>query len=169
MYIKRNIHNEIINHIKRKEYSIITGARQCGKTSLIKAIYRELQNENKIVAYITLEDQDILAAINKHPEEVFTYVLRPAKPTENKTADKERVYLFIDEIQYAEDPSNFLKYLFDVYAENLKIIATGSSAFYIDKKFTDSLAGRKRIFELQTLSFIEWLQFTNAGHLIPES
>jgi predicted AAA+ superfamily ATPase len=76
--------------------------------------------------------------------------------------------LFIDEIQYAKDPSNFLKYLYDIYAENLKIIATGSSAFYIDKKFTDSLAGRKRIFELQTLSFIEWLQFTNAEHLIPE-
>lgn len=168
MYIKRNIHNEIINHIKRKEYSIITGARQCGKTSLIKAIYKELQDENKIVAYITLEDQDILAAINKHPEEVFTYVLRPAKPTENKNTDSQRVYLFVDEIQYAQDPSNFLKYLFDVYGGNLKIIATGSSAFYIDKKFTDSLAGRKRIFELQTLSFIEWLQFTNAGHLIPE-
>jgi predicted AAA+ superfamily ATPase len=48
MYIKRNIHNDIINHLKRKQYSIITGARQCGKTSLLKAIYNELQAENKI-------------------------------------------------------------------------------------------------------------------------
>ncbi len=168
MYIKRNIHDELINHIKRKEYSIVTGARQCGKTSLLKAIYKKLQDEGKKVAYITLEDQDILAAINKHPEEVFSYVTRPAKPIENNNSGSERVYLFIDEIQYANDPSNFLKYLFDVYGENLKIIATGSSAFYIDNKFRDSLAGRKRIFELQTLSFIEWLKFTGVEHLIPE-
>jgi len=39
--------------------------------------------------------------------------------------------------------------LFDVYGENLKIIATGSSAFYIDDKFKDSLAGRKRVFEIK--------------------
>lgn len=168
MYIKRNIHNDIINHLKRKQYSIITGARQCGKTSLLKAIYNELQAENKNVAYLTLEDQDILTAINKHPEEVFSFVARPAKPIENNNSGGERVYLFIDEIQYAAHPSNFLKYLYDIYAENLKIIATGSSAFYIDTKFSDSLAGRKRIFELQTLSFNEWLLFTGADYLIPE-
>ena len=52
-----------------------------------------------------------------------------------------------------------MKYLYDVYGENLKIVASGSSAFYIDRKFTDSLAGRKRVFELKTLSFTEYLKF----------
>ena len=74
----------------------------------------------------------------------------------------------IDEVQYAADPSNFLKYLYDVYGENLKIVATGSSAFYIDKKFTDSLSGRKRVFELKTLSFEEWLIFKNLSDLSKE-
>jgi len=50
----------------------------------------------------------------------------------------------------------------------LKIVATGSSAFYIDKRFTDSLSGRKRIFELQTLSFKEWLQFKDMRELDKE-
>ncbi|MBW6536830.1 MAG: ATP-binding protein [Mariniphaga sp.] len=168
MYIQRKIHQALKKHLARKEYTIITGPRQCGKTSLIKAIYKELQDENKQVAYITFEDQDILSAINIHPEEVFSYAMRPEK-TLNGTAQKnKKVYLFIDEIQYAANPSNFLKYLYDVYGENLKIIATGSSAFYIDDKFKDSLAGRKRIFELQTLSFDEWLQFTRFEHLLPE-
>jgi predicted AAA+ superfamily ATPase len=168
MYIQRIIQSELKKHLPRKEYSIITGARQSGKTSLIKAIYKELQVENKNVAYITLEDKDILSAINKHPEEVFSYVARPGKPLENIVNEDKRIYLFIDEIQYAADPSNFLKYLFDNYGGNLKIIATGSSAFYIDNKFNDSLAGRKRIFELQTLSFDEWLLFTGADYLLPE-
>jgi len=168
MYIQRKIHQEIGVHISRKEYTIITGPRQCGKTSLIKALYKELQNDNKQVAYITFEDQDILSAINVHPEEVFSYVIRPNTQLNGVAHENERVYLFIDEIQYAADPSNFLKYLFDTYGENLKIIATGSSAFYIDDKFKDSLAGRKRVYELQTLSFDEYLQFSGYDHLLLE-
>lgn len=166
MYIQRKIHQEIGSHLSRKEYTIITGPRQCGKTSLIKALYKELQNDNKQVAYITFEDQDILSAINIHPEEVFSYVIRPNTQLIGVAHENERVYLFIDEIQYAADPSNFLKYLFDTYGENLKIIATGSSAFYIDDKFKDSLAGRKRVYELQTLSFDEYLQFSGYAHLL---
>ena len=50
-----------------------------------------------------------------------------------------------DEIQYLDDPSNFLKLLYDEHAGLLKIVATGSSAFYIDHQFRDSLAGRKKI------------------------
>jgi len=168
MYIQRNIHQEINTHLNRKEHTIITGPRQCGKTSLIKAIYNELQDENRLVEYITFEDQDILSAINSHPEEVFSYSMRPEKLLNNPVSKNQRVYLFIDEIQYAANPSNFLKYLYDVYGENLKIIATGSSAFYIDDRFKDSLAGRKRVFELQTLSFDEWLQFAGVAHLLPE-
>jgi uncharacterized protein len=168
MYIRRNIHQIINTHLNRKEYTIITGPRQCGKTSLIKAIYKELHDEVKQIAYLTFEDQDILAAINTHPEEVFSYAIRPGKSLNNTVANNQRVYLFIDEIQYAANPSNFLKYLYDVYGENLKIIATGSSAFYIDNRFKDSLAGRKRVFELQTLSFDEWLQFAGVAHLLPE-
>ncbi|MFW6310355.1 MAG: ATP-binding protein [Prolixibacteraceae bacterium] len=168
MYIQRKIHSDLKKHLNRKEYTIITGPRQCGKTSLIKAIYKELQEENKQVGFITFEDQEILSAINNHPEEVFAYATRPKKMLNSAEYKSQRFFLFIDEIQYAENPSNFLKYLFDVYGENLKIIATGSSAFYIDDKFKDSLAGRKRVYELQTLSFEEWLQFSGYEHLLPE-
>ena len=60
-------------------------------------------------------------------------------------------------MQLLINPTNFLKYLYDLYADHLKIIVTGSSAFYIDKKFKDSLAGRKRIFEIYPFSFSEFL------------
>jgi predicted AAA+ superfamily ATPase len=159
MYIQRTIHDRVKNHLKRKEYTIITGPRQCGKTSLMLALFEELQNSGESVSFITFEDRDILTAINNHPEEVFSFSRRPEKPRNLKELVKHPHFLFIDEMQNASDPSNFLKYLYDVYGENLKIVATGSSAFYIDRKFTDSLAGRKRVFELKTLSFKEYLKF----------
>ncbi len=168
MYIKREIHTAIKNHLKRKEYTIITGPRQSGKTSLLQALFSELTEEGKNVSYITFEDKDILSAINTHPEEVFSFTPRPEKKLKMSDRSNQPAFLFMDEVQYASDPSNVLKYLFDVYGENLKIVATGSSAFYIDKKFSDSLAGRKRIFELKTLSFEEWLSFRNRNELYNE-
>lgn len=164
MYIQRNIHPEIRNHLQRKEYTIITGPRQSGKTSLLQAVFRELQSEGRQVSYISLEDTDILSAINTHPEEVFSFCPRPAQILDRNNKTDQTVFLFIDEVQHASNPSNFLKYLYDTYGRNLKIVATGSSAFYIDQKFNDSLAGRKRIFELKTLSFDEWLLFKDLGY-----
>lgn len=164
MYIQRIIHPAIRNHLQRKEYTIITGPRQSGKTSLLQAVFRELQEDGRDVRYISLEDTDILSAINTHPEEVFSFCPRPDKGLDKNDKPAHAVFLFIDEVQHASDPSNFLKYLYDTYSRNLKIVATGSSAFYIDQKFNDSLAGRKRIFELKTLSFDEWLLFKNLGH-----
>ena len=168
MYIPRKIHQGIKNHLKRKEYTIITGPRQSGKTSLIQALYNELKNDGQSVSYITFEDRDILSAINNHPENVFSFSPRPEKFLTGPKPTSKPVFLFVDEVQYADDPSNFLKYLYDTYRENLKIVATGSSAFYIDKKFTDSLAGRKRLFELQTLDFEEWLIFKDLTELSEE-
>lgn len=58
--------------------------------------------------------------------------------------------------------------MYDKYASKVKIIATGSSAFYIDKNFKDSLAGRKQVFELYPLNFEEFLHFKKQGTLISE-
>ena len=168
MYIRRTIHDSIKDHLKRKEFTIITGPRQCGKTTLLQALAQELQQEGMKVYYLTFEDRDILSAINNHPEEVFAFVPRPEKKISTQNNNIDRIILFIDEVQYADDPSNFLKYLFDVYSDNLKIVATGSSAFYIDNKFSDSLSGRKRIFELKTLSFEESLLFKGLNNLYKE-
>ncbi|MDZ7649523.1 MAG: AAA family ATPase [Cytophagales bacterium] len=51
---------------------------------------------------------------------------------------------------------SLVKYLYDTYA--IKFIVTGSSSYYIKNLFSESLAGRKRIFEMFPLSFKEFLQ-----------
>jgi predicted AAA+ superfamily ATPase len=155
--VRRKLFEKIKTNFNKKEFDIITGARQTGKSFLLKQLYDDLISSGKQVYFVTLENPDILEAINQHPERIFDYVPKPGD---------QRIYLLIDEIQYASNPSNFLKLLFDLYENKLKVIATGSSAFYIDRKFNDSLAGRKRLHELYTLDFEEFVIFKRADKSI---
>ncbi len=166
MYKFRKKYKSIFEHVKRKEFTIITGARQTGKTTILKQIYSELRLNNENVWLLSFENNEILTNINKEPENLFKYILRPKNPIDND--DHKPSYVLIDEIQYANNPTNFLKYLYDTYAPNLKIVATGSSAFYIDTKFKDSLVGRKKIFTLSTLNFEEFLIFNDFNDLAKE-
>lgn len=151
------------DHLVKPQHTIIIGSRQIGKTTLVKQLAEQLQRDNELVYFLTLEDPTILAAVNHHAENIFNYTLLP-----NDIPEDNRLYVIIDEVQYAKDPSNFLKLLYDKYAPKLKIIATGSSAFYIDKSFKDSLAGRKKVFEFFPLAFDEFLHFKGEDGLITE-
>ncbi|RBQ06968.1 ATP-binding protein [Pedobacter miscanthi] len=151
------------NHLGKPQHTIIIGPRQIGKTTLVKQLAEQLEKDNELVYFLTFEDPTILEAVNHHAENIFNYTLLPA----DVPADK-RLYIIIDEVQYAKNPSNFLKLLYDKYSPKLKIIATGSSAFYIDKSFKDSLAGRKKVFEFFPLAFDEFLHFKGEDGLIVE-
>lgn len=150
---KRLLFNDIQNHLEKKQITLILGSRQTGKTTLIKQVQKSVAGADNPSIYLTLEDSNTLKALNQNPNNLFHFI----QPLENG----KRHYVFIDEIQYLDDPSNFLKYLYDEHWQQLKFVVTGSSGFYIDKKFKDSLAGRKRIFTLPTMSFREFLIFKN--------
>lgn len=146
---KRNILTQIAPFLNTKHIVLITGARQVGKTTLLLYFKKQLEKKQKKCFYLNLENPDYKKELNKHPERIFNIIPKT----------KERQYLLLDEVQYLDNPSNFLKYHFDENQQYLKIITTGSSAFYLDKKFKDSLAGRKIIFELFGLNFHEFLVF----------
>lgn len=151
------------DHLIKPQHTIVIGPRQIGKTTLVKQLAAGLKQQNELCYFITFEDPAILDAINNHPENIFNYTQLPAELSVHQ-----RLYIIIDEVQYAKEPSNFLKLLYDKYAPKLKIIATGSSAFYIDRSFKDSLAGRKKVFEFSPLSFDEFLHFKGEDKLIAE-
>lgn len=157
--MERKLFNDIVSNLDRKEYLIITGARQVGKTTILKQLAKYLNDRQNVNFYLTFENPDILNSINEHPENIlrFTGVSSVSKGKE----PIQRIILLVDEVQYLKNPSNFLKYHYDVNGDWLKIVATGSSAFYLDTKFKDSLTGRKRIFELFPLDFEEYLMFKN--------
>jgi len=154
--LSRNILPSILKNLPFKEFEIITGPRQCGKTSVLRLVEEQLLSKGETVVYLTMEDPAILKRLNEHPENLFSVL-----PQKNQ-----KVYVLIDEIQYLADPTNFLKYNFDLHNKQVKIICTGSSAFYIDQNFKDSLAGRKLNYNLFTLSFDEFLYFKTGDKLL---
>ncbi|MBU0619453.1 ATP-binding protein [Patescibacteria group bacterium] len=152
---KRNILSEIKPFLEKDQIIMITGARQVGKTSLLFILKKYFEQKQKKCFYLNLENPEYKNALNQHPQNIFEII--------PKTKTKQ--YIFLDEAQYLDNPSNFLKFHFDENRKNLKIITTGSSAFYLDKKFKDSLAGRKFIFELYGLNFYEFLTFKNQENI----
>ncbi len=148
--VRRNLFEYLVADLNTRSFIIITGARQVGKTTLLKQFLNDLQEQKHSVYYVNLEDPDFLDSLNEHPKNIFSLF----------TIDKKQKNIFlIDEIQYLNNPTNFLKYLYDEYADFVKLYVTGSSAFYLDAKFKDSLAGRKKIYILNTLSLDEFLLF----------
>lgn len=153
---RRKLIPKLLDFIEDREIIVIHGSRQVGKTSLLHYIIdNDLKNrifENNIF-YFDLEDFRLLDLCNSSIEEVASYL-------KSKGADfNKKIYLFIDEIQYLNNPSSFLKLFYDRYAEKIKLIVSGSSSFLIKRKFKDSLAGRIKDFELFTLDFEEFLEF----------
>ncbi len=167
MLFQRSLLSAIESHLEDRRHTIVTGARQVGKTSILKLLHKKLKAHGEQVFQLTLEDSRVLQSINDHPDRIFEHLAAIPKPAQNGVADR-RLFLLIDEVQYAANPTHFLKFLYDKYEGNVKVVATGSSAFYIDRKFTDSLAGRKRVFQLYPLSLEEYLMFRGSGDLLEE-
>ena len=145
--MKRKLYEKLLQHLPKKEFTILTGARQTGKTTLLSGLRTYCQDQDIPQIFINLENKAFLAELDSNPLNLLAYL-----PTQDK-----KTVVFMDEIQYLSDPSNFLKLIYDDYSHLVKIVASGSSAFYIDKKFRDSLAGRKRIFNLMTCDFEDFL------------
>ncbi len=150
MIFNRNVVDRSEKYLDTEEVLIFTGARQAGKTTILKKLQSVLENRGDKTYFINLEDPDYLKILDNSPKGLFKIV---------SINDNQKIFIFVDEVQYLKNPTNFIKYIFDEYKGKIKLIVSGSSAFYLDKKFEDSLAGRKKIFNVNTLSFREFLKF----------
>ena len=154
----RKLFHDLLEHLPVKEFSIITGSRQTGKSTLLRQIEENCNQEGIPSTFLNLENKTLLTELNSNPLNVLKFL----------SNQRNRNVVLVDEIQYLDDPSNFMKLLYDEHALQLKIIASGSSAFYMDKRFKDSLAGRKKIFRLNTCSFKEYLELSGKFQLLDE-
>jgi predicted AAA+ superfamily ATPase len=156
--ITRHLFERLLLHLDKKEFTIITGARQTGKSTLMRQLETHCKTNRIPSVFLNLENKVVLDNLNQSPLNILSYIPDTGR----------RVVVFVDEVQYLHLPSNFLKLLYDDYAHRVKIIATGSSAFYLDRSFTDSLAGRKKIFWLQPCNFDEYLALRGKDDLLKE-
>lgn len=148
---------EILDSIKKwfdkPEIIVLLGARQVGKSCILKLLMRELEKDEYI--YFDLEDTynlEILSSIDKF----LNYI--KAQKLNNKS-----MKVFIDEFQYLPEQAKFLKIIHDHHPQ-IKLIVSGSSSFEIRKKFTDALTGRKVVFTIYPLSFTEYLLFQQSDY-----
>lgn len=158
----RGIIESISKWIEDDRLIVLIGSRQVGKTSILYLLIQDLLAkgiEEDAIFYFDLEDFEILELLNSGVKNFIQYL------TGIGANLQKRVFVFIDEIQYLNNPSNLLKLLAD-HHKNIKVICSGSSTLDIRRKFKDSLVGRKIVFEIHTLSFSEFLTFKEKKHLV---
>ncbi len=152
MYYKRKIFNSLEKHLSIKQVTVLTGMRRTGKTTLVKQLMEASDIEHKLFFDLEkLEDRDFF--------DVRNYDLIITRLSEQGIDFSKKVMICIDEIQLLPNIPSVIKYLYDHYS--IKFIVTGSSSYYIKNKFQESMAGRKKIFEIYPLDFGEYLTFNN--------
>ncbi|TCC97671.1 ATP-binding protein [Pedobacter hiemivivus] len=156
-FYNRAIYPSLFDHLGKKQITVLTGMRRTGKTTLVKQLIAESSIAQKY--YFDLERMDNRLLFSEPNYETIIYAL-----TQQGANFGEKVLIAIDEIQLVPNLPSVLKYLYDTY--DIKFIVTGSSAYYMKNMFSESLAGRKKLFDIYPLSFAELLSFN--GVSVPE-
>ncbi len=147
--INRDIENTITESLKKKEITVIAGARQVGKTTILKHIISKLRSRGEKALYFNLDiEQD-----NKY----FTSQQLLINKIQLENGDGFS-FVFIDEIQQKEDAGRFLKGLYDM---NLpyKFVVTGSGSLELKEKISEALTGRKHLIEMYPVNFKEFANY----------
>lgn len=152
MIIERGLYAGISRYIDSPEAIVITGMRRTGKTTLLRYIMDNIKGENKV--FLDLENP---LSQKYFEEENYEKILDALRFLGLDT--KKRGYVFLDEIQFVKNIPSAVKYLLDHY--KIKFFLSGSSSFYLKNLFSESLSGRKYIFELFPFSFREFLSLKN--------
>lgn len=138
MKIKRTIEQKIKDYFFKGKAIIVYGARQVGKTTLIKSL-SESHPDN---LYLNCDEPDVRQMLTNRSSTELRHMLAGKR------------VLFIDEAQRVKDIGITLKLLID-NIKDLQIVATGSSSFELSDSVTEPLTGRKYEFYLHTLSIGE--------------
>ena len=157
--ITRKIFDKLKEEGKDKKISILLGARQVGKTTLLKALFSEFSKTNKCLFL----DLDILS--NYEKISTFESLITTLKLNGYEEKQKEFFYLFLDEFQRYPNAAKLMKNVYD-NLDNIKIYASGSSSLKIKNSIQESLAGRKKINQIFPLDFEEFLLFKDKKELI---
>jgi predicted AAA+ superfamily ATPase len=142
MYIKRDLEGKIKKYLSSPEIIAVVGARQTGKTTLLKHIQQDMEKSQ----FITFEDVQIRALFDNDIKAFIGLYVNPYK------------YIFIDEFQYAKDGGRSLKLIYDTVKEK-KIFISGSSVLDLTVRTVKFLTGRIFSFTLYPLTFQEYLSY----------
>ena len=143
IFYPRQLEKTLNPWLKKPEGILIAGARQTGKTTLLKKLQKNCQKS----IFLSLEDRQTLAKIQQNPQDFLSSIVKNGYKN-----------IFIDEFQKIPDITSAVKFLYDHSSPKPKFYLSGSVSDFIYKKEGDSMVGRVMRFQLFTLSFREFLK-----------
>lgn len=147
---RRSIFPILEAHLSDKQVTVITGMRRVGKTTALQHLLDQTPHTNKVFLDLErMEDRSIFTQNN------FGEI--QADLTIKGIDFSQPAVIALDEIQLVPEAVSFIKYYHDHFP--VKFIISGSSSFYLRNRISESLAGRKQIFEMYPLDFLEFLRF----------
>ena len=150
---ERPIYKLLLNSIKIKEITIITGVRRSGKSTLMYQMISNLLKTGikpKQILFVNLEDKKLIE--NSLDDIYLSY-------RENINAD-ERAFIFLDEIHKKDGWESWIRKKYDLKTED-KFVISGSCSYLLKKEYSTLLTGRNITFEVFPLNFREFLLFKN--------
>ncbi|HDS11813.1 MAG TPA: ATP-binding protein [Candidatus Wirthbacteria bacterium] len=135
----RAVISQIEQDCFRGKALIIYGARQCGKTTLVKELIKKTPAES---IYLNCDEPDI------------RLLLANRTSTELKLAIGKAELVVLDEAQRVENIGLVIKLLVDNYP-HMQVIATGSSSFDLANQISEPLTGRNIVYQLFPVAEME--------------
>lgn len=151
--IKRELQRKIEEQLFKGKAVIVLGARQTGKTTLLKSIVQDKEN----VLWLNADEQDTIALFEN------------ASSTRLKAIFADKKIVVIDEAQRIGNIGLKLKLITD-QIKDIQLIVTGSSAFELANSVNEPLTGRKWEYKLFPLSFAEMIKhndFQDENRMLP--
>lgn len=152
--IRRELLDPLIAGLERPWITVLIGSRQVGKTFLMKLmIQHQLETQNVLPQNLFYFDLDYFEfwELLEDPSRFLDFL-------EIYGGREGTRYVYLDEVQRLKNAGLILKRLHDLQLD-LKLIVSGSSSLEIKSQVKETLAGRKRVYEVYPLSFSEYYHF----------
>ncbi|GHT82245.1 ATPase [Actinomycetota bacterium] len=149
--INRELYLEKLRLAKDIDFiKVITGARRCGKSTLLGQFQRELLVDGVNRAnIISLNLEKIEFSFIKSFEDLYYYV-------KDRIIDGDTNYIFIDEVQEIEEFERAVDSLFTL--DNVDLYITGSNSKMLSSEIATLLTGRYIEIQMLPFSFAEYVQ-----------
>lgn len=147
---KRECFSELVELLSKRQIIVICGLRRVGKSTLIYQLIQHLVENGSNPLNI------VYFSFDKKIGEIKNVLDTYSKITENDY-EKEKIFVFLDEVYKLNDWHSELKILYDALP-NVKFVVSGSASLKIEREARKDLTGRAFYIEVKPLSFKEFFE-----------
>lgn len=149
MIIREHYLKQIRSFYESDLIKIITGIRRCGKSVILKQVLNELEAAGKKCLFLDFDQRPVGANI-PDADALISYV--------NAYLSKEKLYVFLDEVQNVEGWNEAARTL-RLY--NASLFITGSNSKLLSREFTKELSGRYVSFRIRPFVYREAKEYAD--------